>query len=158
MLTDDYSRFDEILNKAVPAGLIVVNGSPYATTRFCEGTFNKFKIHRSNRKFNTIVSIIWSLGIQEGQPIFIFKYTGSTADLACECLQKAEKMLVQRRNNPNARPELPYPQDFVVNYIHPNFLWPFSPQDVEVCRKLNILVENFPGFKFLSMNVMYENV
>jgi len=57
-------------------------------------------------------------------------------------------MLTERRINPNARPELPFPQDFIVNYMHPNFLCPFSPQDVEVCRKLNILIENFPGHEY----------
>jgi len=120
VLTDDYARFDELLNKAIPAGLIVVNGSAYTTVKFCEA-------------------------IQEGMPVFIFKYTGSTADLACECLRKVDKMLAVKRINPAARPELPFMDEFPVRYMHPNFMWQFSADDIEVCRYLNILIENFPG-------------
>jgi hypothetical protein len=121
ILTDDYPRFDELLTKSVPSGLIIVNGSAYTTLKFCEG-------------------------IQEGMPIFIFKYTGSTADLACECLKNVEKLLQQRKQHRNARPELPFQSDFPHNYMHPSFLWKFSDDDIEVCRYLNILIENFPGF------------
>ena len=119
VLTDDYLKFDEILSKTIPAGLILVNGSGYATSKFCRG-------------------------IQEGQPIFIFKYTGSTSDLAGECLLKVDKLLQQRRHNPGARPELPFPAEYPGYYTHPNFLWPFSAEDIAVCRRLNILIENFP--------------
>ena len=30
-------------------------------------------------------------------------------------------------------------------YMHPGWLWPFDKDHVEICRLLNILVENFPG-------------
>ena len=40
--------------------------------------------------------------ILKGQPIILFKYTGYTTDIACEMLEKAEKLTMARRKKPNA--------------------------------------------------------
>jgi len=83
--------------------------------------------------------------IQKGQPIFLFKYTGSTADLACEMLKKVDSFLTKKRSNPNARPEMPFKSNMPDNYNHPRWLDPFGIEyEIKICNMLNILIENFP--------------
>ena len=52
----------------------------------------------------------------------------------------------QKRLNAEIRPKQPFSHDLTVDkYMHPGWLWPFDKDHVEICRLLNILVENFPG-------------
>jgi hypothetical protein len=121
ILTNDIYRLEREMNKVIPTGLLLLHGSVGATKHFCEA-------------------------IQNGEPVFIFKYTGSTADLACEALASIDKMLRLKRLGRIERPEQPFRHNLKPEiYMHPNWLWPFSKDDCEICRLLNILVENFPG-------------
>ncbi len=66
--------------------------------------------------------------------------------MVCEALVAVDKMLRLKRLNPNERAEPPFRTDMVADvYRHPNWLWPFEQDDIESCRLLNILLENFPG-------------
>ena len=98
----------------------MVHGGPLTTRQFCDA-------------------------IQKGQPIFIFKYTGSTADLVCETLTKVESFLQKKRMNPRARPDPPFKTNLPSNYSHPRWLNPFEEDyEIRICKMLNILIENFP--------------
>lgn len=119
ILTDNPILLEQKIGEVVPTGLIVIHGGVLTTKYFCDA-------------------------IQKGRPIFLFKYTGSTADLACEMLKKVETFLYKRRVNPRARPEQPFKTDLPLNYMHPRWLWPFDESSLEICRQLNILIENFP--------------
>ena len=119
ILSDDITLLEEKLDSSIPTGLIVVHGGVNATKIFCDA-------------------------IHKGQPIFLFKYTGSTADLAVEMLAKVETFLRKKRVNPTTRPEPPFKTNLPINYTHPRWLWPFAHDHLEICRQLNILIENFP--------------
>ena len=128
ILSDDMALFEEKLEKAIPTGLIVVHGGQNSTKQFCKA-------------------------IQKGQPVFIFKYTGSTADLACEMLVKVEQFLNKKRSNPTVRPVQPFKTSLPQNYSHPRWLWQFGPDVKASCRLLNILIENFPD-RYNSASVL----
>jgi hypothetical protein len=127
ILTNDIYRLRREMKKSIPTGLLLLHGSVSATKKFCDS-------------------------IQNGEPVFIFKYTGSTADLASYALNSVEKMLRMRRMGRIERPARPFDYNLKPDvYLHPEWLWPFSREDVEICRLLNILVDNFPGSIFLSI-------
>ena len=119
ILSDDINSISEKIEKAIPTGLIVIHGGINTTRLFCNA-------------------------VQKGNPIFLFKYTGSTADLACEMLAKVDQFLQRKRSNPSARPEPPFKTDLPLNYSHPRWLHPFGRENIECCKQLNILIENFP--------------
>ena len=120
ILSDDIALLEDKLDKAIPTGMIIIHGGPLTTKNFCDA-------------------------VQNGQPIFIFKYTGSTADLACEMLKKVDTFLVKRRANPSARPEMPFKPNMPDNYRDPRWLEPFGiDYEIKICKMLNILIENFP--------------
>ena len=101
ILSDDINSISEKIEKAIPTGLIVLHGGINTTRLFCNA-------------------------VQKGNPIFLFKYTGSTADLACEMLTKVDQFLQRKRINPSARPEPPFKTDLPLNYSHPRWLHPFG--------------------------------
>ena len=95
ILTDDKNLLDDLL-EIIPSGLIVVNGGNITTRMFCDA-------------------------VQKANPIFLFKYTGSTADLACETLTKVDQWLAKKRKHPTCRPEQPFKTDLPKGYSH--FRW-----------------------------------
>ena len=120
ILSDNMQLLKSKLERSIPTGLIIIHGGSSTTRMFCEA-------------------------VQDGKPIFLFKYTGSTADLACEMLQKVEAFLAKKRTNPHARPEMPFRSNIPVDsYSHPRWLTPFGEHEIDICRQLNILIENFP--------------
>ncbi len=74
----------------------------------------------------------------------IFKYTGHTADLACEMLSKVSTFLKKRRSDSSARPEQPFSPSFTPGHMHERWLGPWDASTLQSCKKLNILTENFP--------------
>lgn len=82
--------------------------------------------------------------ILKGQPVILFKYTGYTTDVACEMLEKAEKLAKARRKKPNSAPERPFPDNMEIGYHHPSWLDPFDEKHLSDCNKMNVLIENFP--------------
>jgi len=119
LFSDDLSLLEDKLELLVPTGLIIAHGGKITTKYFCQA-------------------------VQNGNPIFIFKYTGGTADLASEMLSKVDSFLLKRRMDPLARPEQPFKTELPEGYLHNRWLWPFTEDEFESCRMLNILIENFP--------------
>lgn len=119
IISDDVNILREKIDRGIPNGLIVIHGGPGATIKFCET-------------------------IQRGNPIFLFKYTGGTADLACETIAKVDAYLRKKRANPNTRPDHPFGTNLPMDYQHPRWIKGFSKDNLESCRHLNILIENFP--------------
>ena len=138
ILTNDSYRLEAELEKQVPVGLLLIHGGVSATKYFCEA------IHRA-------------------EPIFIFKHTGSAADLgtlmslcihmpvamhtyqgvymlcvACETLEFIER---SRKGKELVRKQ-PFDYNLRANLqsIPNGWLWPFDEGDAEICRLLNILV------------------
>jgi hypothetical protein len=68
IVSDDSALLEEKLEEAIPTGLIVVHGDEVASQDFGDA-------------------------IQKGQPIFLYKYTGGAADLACETLVKVRSII-----------------------------------------------------------------
>jgi hypothetical protein len=62
IICDDVNLLKDKLHKAIPTGQIVIHGGPVTTKNMCSA-------------------------LQDGQPIFLFKYTGGCADLTCETLK-----------------------------------------------------------------------
>ena len=86
-----------------------------------------------------------SLGVRKGRPIFVFKYTGSTADLFCETLVYVDKMLKLKRSNFTMKEPL-FPSDIVADTFQPkDWLWVREQDDLDSCHLFNILVNEFPS-------------
>jgi len=120
VLTDKKFLLDNVM-KAIPRGLILINGDPKGCDMFCEA-------------------------MQNCAPVFIFKHTGGCADLAIEMLEKVDKWLSKKRVNASARPEQPFKVDIPdgYQYNHPWYAQPFNEYQVDMAKTLNILIENFP--------------
>lgn len=129
IISDDIQLLKMKLDKAIPTGLILVNGGVGTCKMFCDAILNS-------------------------QPIFIFKYTGDCADLACEMLTKVESFLAKRKTNPKIRPEQPFKSNLPSVYSHPRWLDYFEKKERDICKKLNILIENFPVDRFIPTSVL----
>jgi len=119
IMSDKMELLQEVLEKNIPTGLILISGLSLAVDMF-------------------------ENSIQKGQPIFIFKNTGGLADLAVEMLAKVDKLIHRRKYDPAAIPEHPFAINLPPDYNHPLWVWPFNPVYIKMCQRLNILIENFP--------------
>lgn len=123
IFSDDFEhlekQFEDGSNVGVPHGLIVVNGGPMTTQGVVDG-------------------------IMEHKPIFLFKYTGESADLAIEMLLKAETFMKKRARKPQARPEQPFKSEYPPGYTHKDWHSSWGESTFKSCKSLNILIENFP--------------
>jgi hypothetical protein len=119
ILTDNSQLLDEKIDKLLPVGLLLLNGSAFAVDAFAEA-------------------------LLESRPVFMFKFTGGCCDLAIEMLDKAETYLKKKKLDKKARPAHPFKTNSPDGYIHPGFKVPFNSEQKKAARKLNILIEHFP--------------
>lgn len=130
IISDDLPLLEDRLEKAIPTGLIIVRilvvmNKILFKVYSIMSRFMVDQILRDNfvmrfRKANLF--FCWS--IYHSYLIFyhltrklLSRYTGSTADLACEMLSKVESFLQKRRINPKARPDQPFKTSFPANYV-----------------------------------------
>lgn len=93
ILSDEINVVIDKIDRGIPTGMIVIHGGPGTTVKLCET-------------------------IHKGNPIFLFKYTGGTADLACETISKIEQYLRKKRSHPNIRPEHPFGYSFIYYFYY----------------------------------------
>lgn len=120
LISDDVRTLSSKLQQLIPTGYIFINGSFEEAMKFCSA------VHSS-------------------KPVFVFKHTGSGADLICETLKKADEYINNRKLNPKAKPGKPFKLDLPQNYHHDRYVWPFDNDDLTACQELNILMDNFPS-------------
>lgn len=119
IFSDDFALLEQKI-ETIPTGLIVIQGGPNTTKQFCDA-------------------------IQEKKPVFIFKYTGHTADLAIEMLENQKKYIKNKIINPSLRPSQPFLSDYRQGYRHNRWLSPWDPSVLKSTKSLNILADNFPA-------------
>jgi hypothetical protein len=93
---------------------------------------------------SVLAANLFAEAVLKGQPIILFKYTGYTTDLACEMLEKADKLVKARRKKPSSIPERPFADDLKPGDYHNGWLSPFNAEHVSDCNKMNVAIENFP--------------
>ena len=120
LISDNLELLEKKLTEAVPWGLIMVNGSEVAADYYVEA-------------------------IHKGLPVILFQHTGYTTDIAVSAYKKAEKLMMAKKHNPFALAERAFPDTMAVGHHLPRWLKPFDRNHLSDCRKLNILLENWPS-------------
>mmetsp|Transcript_19826 Transcript_19826/g.33346 ORF Transcript_19826/g.33346 Transcript_19826/m.33346 type:complete len:850 (+) Transcript_19826:52-2601(+) len=120
LLSDNLELLEKKLTEHIPWGLIMVNGSVAAADYYVEA-------------------------IQKGLPTILFQHTGYTTDMAVQAYKKAKKLMAAKKHNPHALAERAFPDDMKVGHHLQKWLKPFDQDHMDACKKLNILLENWPS-------------
>jgi hypothetical protein len=120
IMSDNLELLEKKLAEYVPWGLIMVNGSVAAADYYVEA-------------------------IQNGLPTILFQHTGYTTDMAVQAYSKAKKLMAAKKHNPHALAERAFSDSMKPGHHVPKWLKPFDENHISDCRKMNILLENWPS-------------
>lgn len=118
LLTDDKELLESTLSTFTKAGMIVINGNPSVTERFIEYA-------------------------EKALPVFVFKYTGSSADLMSEAWD-----IIQNKRQASAKRSIPTNTDVLIpdNYVKRQWLEPFdAKKDQDKYKKSHTMINTFMG-------------
>jgi hypothetical protein len=87
---------------------------------------------------------LFSQAVQDSLPVIIFRYTGYSADIAAEMMEKAILYHNKKKLNRKEVPELPFPDNMPANYLHTHWLAAFDEPHRLDCQEVNVLIENWP--------------